>query len=144
MTRDWARDTSRHCSLNEQAPRQPRKVPWVSLKGLGLPTTQRPPSIPEESLSERASTTHPRQITRTLPSPSCPLDTLDRISDLLQNKPSKWSRSGHPSKIISSHKFATQSPIRHDLRNDADGSDTRTYAIRKKELTRPPEAHCGT
>ncbi|KAJ5218987.1 40S ribosomal protein S26E [Penicillium cinerascens] len=41
-----------------------RKVPWVSLKGLGLPTTQRPPSIPEESLSERASTTHPRQITQ--------------------------------------------------------------------------------
>ncbi|OQE15449.1 hypothetical protein PENSTE_c028G10060 [Penicillium steckii] len=36
--------------------------PWVSLKGLGLPTTQPTPSIPEESLSERASTTHPRQV----------------------------------------------------------------------------------
>ncbi|KAJ5648116.1 40S ribosomal protein S26E, partial [Penicillium lividum] len=37
------------------------RCPWVSLKGLGLPTTQ-PLSIPNESLSERASTTHPRQI----------------------------------------------------------------------------------
>lgn len=131
-----------HVTLNLAALRFRLHVPWVSLKGLGLPTTQPLPSIPEESLRERASTTHPDKSTvRYLP-PAFSQHIPVWISDLPQSNPSKWSRRGRTSKADSTPLSATQFLVRYDLRNDAHGHDSHTQNPARS--IKESDAHCGT